>query len=425
MESMNRLRHAAAPLVASLLAGCTAGAPSVVPTPQATPTEAVPSVPASVGPSGPRSQPPASAAGTIEPVSDEPPPLALEPVGVGIAAPVGITPAPGGWLLVSEQRGRVVALDPESGEQAEVVDLSDRITSGGEQGLLGLALHPEWPADPRAFVHYSDLNGNTVISVLAGAQSGDGPPSFNRESERVLLRVEQPYPNHNGGQLAFGPDGQLYIGLGDGGSGGDPHGNGQNASTLLGTILRVDVAGDAFAIPADNPFSDGAGGAPEVFLFGLRNPWRFSFDGPTGLLWIGDVGQGSWEEIDRVDPLTDAGANLGWNLMEGTHCFVQNCPTDGLVLPVAEYGRDLGCSVTGGYVYRGTAIGDLAGWYVFGDYCSGNILGIRSDASGTTAPRTLLASFAGISSFGVGTDGELYLADINGGAVYRIVASDG
>lgn len=421
---MNRPARRPAPLlVAALLVACSSGDPTPEPTARATPTVA-PSVPASAAPSVEPTDTPESAPATIPPIADEPPALALELVGDAIVAPVGITAAPGGWLLVSEQRGRVLALDPDSGEQAEVVNLSDRIRSGGEQGLLGLALHPDWPADARAFVHYSDASGNTVISVLSGAQSGDGPPTLDPGSERVLLQVTQPYTNHNGGQLSFGPDGYLYIGLGDGGSGGDPHGHGQNPATLLGSILRVDASGDAFAIPPDNPFADG-GGAPEVFLIGLRNPWRFSFDPLTDLLWIGDVGQGSFEEINRVDPATDGGANLGWNLMEGAHCYVSGCSPDGLVLPVTEYGRDLGCSVTGGYVYRGSAIADLAGWYLFGDYCSGNVFGVRSDATATTAPRVLIASFARISAFGEGTDGELYLADINGGAIYRIAAAGG
>ena len=213
------------------------------------------------------------------------------------------------------------------------------------------------------------------------------PPRLDPTTERVLLRVDQPFSNHNGGQLAFGPDGFLYIGLGDGGSGGDPQGNGQNPNSLLGKILRIDVEGDPYAIPPDNPFADG-GGAAEALLIGLRNPWRFSFDRDTGLLWIGDPGQNAAEEIDRVDPIADAGANLGWNVMEASQCFAQpNCVTGGLTLPIAEYGRDLGCAVTGGYVYRGEAIPDLRGWYLFSDYCSGILFGVPSDAEGVIGPR--------------------------------------
>ena len=240
-----------------------------------------------------------------------------------------------------------------------------------------------------------------------------------------MLRLAQPYANHNGGQLAFGPDGLLYMGLGDGGSQGDPNGNGQNPHTLLGKVLRLDVEvdGESYAIPGENPFADGQAGAPEVFLVGLRNPWRFSFDRETGLLWIADVGQSAYEEVDRIDPAADAGANLGWNTMEASHCWeVTDCATDGLTLPVAEYGHDLGCSITGGYVYRGEAIPDLRGWYLFSDYCSGTLFGIPSDSEGSIAPRVLLETGARVSTFGEDADGELYLADVEAGTVYRVVA---
>ncbi|MGQ0606944.1 MAG: PQQ-dependent sugar dehydrogenase, partial [Chloroflexota bacterium] len=227
------------------------------------------------------------------------------------------------------------------------------------------------------------------------------------------------------GQLAFGADGHLWMGLGDGGSGGDPMGNGQDPSTLLGTILRLDVSGaGAYAIPDDNPFADGADGAPEVYLYGLRNPWRFSFDPETDALWIADVGQNAYEEIDRLDPAADAGANLGWNVMEASHCFVDAaCSSDGLVLPVAEYGRDLGCSVTGGSVYRGTALDGLRGWYVFSDYCSGHLFGTRSDTDGSDlSPRILAETGSAITSFGTDEAGELYVTDLAGGFLARIVA---
>jgi glucose/arabinose dehydrogenase len=294
----------------------------------------------------------------------------------------------------------------------------------GERGLLGLVLHPDWPADPRAFVHYSDRNGDTVLSELTGSQDGDAAPVLDPSSELTLLTVDQPFANHNGGQLAFGPDGQLWLGLGDGGAGGDPLGNGQNPSTLLGAVLRLDVSKPGgYAIPDDNPFADGAEGAPEVYHYGLRNPWRFSFDPATDALWIADVGQNAFEEINRLDPDAGAGLNLGWNLMEATHCFADaSCSSDGLVLPVAEYGRDLGCSVTGGHVYRGGAIDGLRGWYLFSDYCSGLLFGIRSDVDAAgTAPQVLLETGQSISSFGTGTGGELYVTDIGGGRLSRIV----
>jgi glucose/arabinose dehydrogenase len=274
-------------------------------------------------------------------------------------------------------------------------------------------------------VHYTDRNGDTVLSALTGSQDGDSAPVLDSVSERVLLTVDQPFANHNGGQLAFGPDGQLWFGLGDGGSGGDPNGNGQNPGSLLGSILRLDVSEPGgYAIPDDNPFADGSGGAPEVYLFGLRNPWRFSFDPQGDALWIGDVGQNAFEEVDRVDPVADAGANLGWNVMEASHCFADaGCSSDGLVLPVAEYGRELGCAVTGGHVYRGGAIDGLRGWYLFADYCSGLLFGIRSDTDGSDlVPRILLETGRPISSFGIDEDGELYLTDIGAGVLSRIVA---
>jgi glucose/arabinose dehydrogenase len=363
--------------------------------------------------------------------------LALEVVAEGLAAPIGIATGPPGWLLVQEQEGRVLAVALADGDTSVVLDISDRVLGGGERGLLGVALHPDFPDDARVFVHYSDRDGNTALSEFDLMETGT-PISADPATERVLLRVEQPFANHNGGQLAFGPDGYLWFGLGDGGSGGDPLGNGQNPATLLGSILRVDIdrlpddgddGNDAigYGIPDDNPFADGANGAPEVYLYGLRNPWRFSFDRVTGALWIADVGQNAFEEVSRVDPVADAGGNLGWNLMEASACYVEGCSPEGLILPVAEYGRDRGCSVTGGHVYRGDALDDLAGWYLFSDYCSGLLFGVRSDVPGTiageraAAPRVLLETGANVSSFGEDAEGELYLADHGSGTIYRIV----
>lgn len=407
-----------------LLAAC--GAPSDSPSPSATP--AAPSAEASTAPASTAASPPPSAAPSEPATANDPGALALEVVAEGLASPIGFATAPDGWLLVHERDGRAVALDPASGEQRDVLDITDRVGAGGEQGLLGIALHPEWPEQGTAFVHYTDRGGATVVARYAG-EAVDGAPVLDPSSEQVLLTVEQPFANHNGGQLAFGPDGFLYIGLGDGGSGGDPLGNGQNPDVILGKVLRIDVdaaSGEApYGIPADNPFADG-GGAPEVFLTGLRNPWRFSFDSSTGLLWIADVGQNAWEEVNRIDPAADAGANLGWNVMEAAHCFADaNCSADGLVLPIAEYGHDLGCSVTGGAVYRGEAIPSLRGWYVFSDYCGGILFGVPADAEapdgGALAPRVLLEPGLSISAFGVDSSGELYVADIEGGRVYRIV----
>jgi glucose/arabinose dehydrogenase len=416
------VRRAAA-LLAVVLAACSADPPSATPSIESPDAPASPTAAASPRPTESPSQQP-TAEPTEEPIADEPPPLALEEVTSGLNAPINITTTPDGWLLVNERIGRVVAVDPTSGRTSVVLDIDDRVLGEGERGLLGMAVHPDWPDDPRAFIHYSSQegDGDTVLSEFRVTDE-PLPPVVDPTTERVLLTVDQPYANHNGGQLAFGPDGYLYMGLGDGGSGGDPHGNGQNAGTLLGKILRIDVdRGDGpYAIPRRNPFAQG-GGAPEVLFTGLRNPWRFGFDRATGLLWIGDVGQGAVEEINRVDPVADAGANFGWNVMEGSQCFaVSNCSTDGLTLPVAEYGHDAGCSVTGGYVYRGEEIADLRGWYLFGDYCSGLLFGVRSDVEGVVGPRVLLDTGASISAFGEAPDGELYLADIARGAIYRIV----
>ena len=371
---------------------------------------------------------------TPQPTPGDPPPLALEPVAGGLEAPIGIAAGPDGWLLVQEQGGRVVALETATGATAPALDIRDRVLGGGERGLLGLALHPDFPEVARAFVHYSDRDGNTVLSAFEVTETGN-PMAVDPASERVMLRVEQPFANHNGGQLAFGADGYLWLGLGDGGSGGDPLGHGQNPATLLGSILRIDVDDIpdetiGYGIPDDNPFADGASGAPEVYLYGLRNPWRFSFDRATGALWVADVGQNAFEEVSRVDPVADVGGNLGWNRMEASACYVAGCSPDGLILPVAEYGREMGCSVTGGHVYRGDALEGLAGWYLFSDYCSGRLFGVRADAPETVAggrapaPRVLLETGANVSSFGEDTDGELYLADHASGTVYRIVAGD-
>jgi glucose/arabinose dehydrogenase len=419
MSPMTHSRRAVVALVTlTLLAACGGAAPTVTPLP-ATPEPSLaplPSRPAE--PPGPSVEPSASA--TLEPIRDDPPPLTLTQVGGPFNAPIGIAPAADGWLMINERTGRVVALDPASGTTATVVDLTDRVLGQGEQGLLGLVLHPDWPQVGRAFVHYTDDAGDTVVSELAGTQEAGAAPALDAASERVMLRVDQPYENHNGGQLAFGPDGYLYLGLGDGGAGGDPHGNGQNPATLLGSILRLDVDDEPYGIPADNPFADGSAGAPEVYLYGLRNPWRFSFDRATGELWIADVGQNAYEEINRVDPEADAGANLGWNLMEASHCFVTGCSPEGLVGPVSEYDHGSGCSVSGGHVYRGTAVTGLGGWYLFSDYCSGHLFGVRSDVTELTAPRILLETVMSVSAFGEDEAGELYVADLNSGGVFRI-----
>ena len=410
-------------LIGVALAACTG------PTPAPGTGEATPRTPSGSATSTPRTDPtsPASLAPSASHPAEEPgepPPLALEEVAAGLDAPIGITSAPGGLLLVNERPGRVVGVDPENGSTSVVLDIRDRIRSGGEQGLLGLVLHPDWPQSLRAFAHYTGLDGETVIAEYRGENE---PIALDPASERVLLRVEQPYANHNGGQLAFGPDGHLYVGLGDGGSGGDPHGHGQDPHTLLGSILRLDVntppqAGNAYAIPDGNPF-DGSSGLEEIYILGVRNPWRFSFDDETGALWVADVGQNAFEEVTRLVPGEAVGANLGWNVMEASHCFADPaCDPGAYVGPITEYGHDLGCSITGGHVYRGQAIAGLPGWYVFGDYCSGTIFGVPSTATALTPPRVLLEAGITISAFGQGADGTLYVADLEAGTISRLVA---
>ncbi len=438
MAPMNRVRlPALVLLMAGALAAC--GTPSPSPSPGSTtsgpsPDGVVPPPRASAtAAASPANSPPASAPQTVPPVAADPPPVALEPVATGLADPIGVAAAPDGWLLVQERGGRLLAIPPDGTPPRVAADLTDRVLGEGERGLLGVVLHPDFPADPRAFVHYTDRNGDTVVSTFAVRLDDDGAPILDPASEQALLTAQQPYANHNGGQLAFGPDGMLYLGLGDGGSGGDPLGNGQNPSTLLGKILRLDVDhppvddtdgdGPTYGVPDDNPFVDG-GGAPEVFLIGLRNPWRFSFDRLTGQLWIADVGQSAYEEVNRLDRTNIGGSNLGWNVMEATHCFAsEDCSSDGLVLPLVEYPHDLGCSVTGGYVYRGSEIERLGGWYLFSDYCSGTLFGVASDAEGSgLPPRALLETGASVTSFGEAWDGEqLYLTDL-GGTLYRLVA---
>jgi len=345
-------------------------------------------------------------------------PIALEPVvTAGLRQPLFVTHAGDGSerLFVLEQRGaiRIVQNGALLGEP--FLDITLKVRAGGEQGLLGLAFHPAYQSNGRYFVNYTRVpDGATVVAEYTVSQN----PNVSATRERVLLVVPQPYANHNGGMVAFGPDGFLYVALGDGGAGGDPRNRAQNRQELLGKILRIDVTRTGgslpYAIPPDNPFVAG-GGRPEIFAYGLRNPWRFSFDRRTGELWAADVGQHNWEEIDIVR----RGGNYGWRIMEGNHCFSppQGCPTDGLIPPVAEYatGKDGRCSITGGYVYRGARVPSLVGSYVHGDYCSGEIFGLHGGRS-----RTLLASRLRISSFGEDEAGELYVVGL-GGTVHRIV----
>jgi glucose/arabinose dehydrogenase len=317
-------------------------------------------------------------------------------------------------LYVAEKPGRVVALAPGRGPTV-VLDLSGRVSTGSEQGLLGLALSPD---GRYLYVDLTDPAGDTRVLEYRLTRDGIDPAS-----EREVLRVDQPYANHNGGQLAFGPDGHLYIGLGDGGSAGDPEGRAQSLATLLGKILRISprpVGGRPYGVPSDNPFVDTPGARPEIWAYGLRNPWRFSFDRATGELWIGDVGQSAWEEVDVLAP-DQGGANLGWDLLEGSHPFEGSAEGTRTVLPVYEYPHDGAvCAVTGGFVYRGEAVPALQGAYVFGDFCTGVLQALAPRPGRAPAHRELGPVVPSLASFGEDAAGELYALSLEG-AVYRLV----
>jgi glucose/arabinose dehydrogenase len=327
---------------------------------------------------------------------------------------------------VVEQTGRIKIVTAKGRVSPDAfLDVSDRIVAGGEQGLLGLAFDPGFADNGRFYVNYTNGDGNTVV---ARYRVSDDPDRADPGTAEVILTVDQPYGNHNGGHLAFGPDGYLYVGLGDGGSGGDPHGHGQNTETLLGAILRLDVSGSSgYTIPNDNPFAGGggggnggSGGAPEIWAYGLRNPWRFSFDRTTGDLWIGDVGQEELEEIDRA-PAGTGGLNFGWNVMEGDACYGSSCDRDGLEMPVTQYSHDSGCSVTGGHVYRGEDHPILTGGYLFADYCSG-LLWVIEAKGHKGEPKLALETGRSVSSFGESEDGELFLVDIGAGELLQVTA---
>ncbi|WP_329346234.1 PQQ-dependent sugar dehydrogenase [Streptomyces microflavus] len=324
---------------------------------------------------------------------------------------------PDGKVWIAERAGTVRVLG-DYGLGEPVLDISAETTTDGERGLLGVAFDPEFA---HFYISYTDLEGTSTIDEFA-VQDGELQP----DTRRTVLTQEQPYPNHNGGDIKFGPDGYLYIAFGDGGSGGDPHGNGQNLDTLLGKILRIDPTGgdgtDAapYAIPSDNPFVAEEGAKDEIWAYGLRNPWRFSFDAGTGDLLIGDVGQSEWEEIDWAPASSKGGENYGWSSMEGNHPFRGGTEPANHVPPVHEYDRSgLGCSVTGGFVYRGEAIADLAGSYVYSDYCDGTLRTLDIENGEVTGEGDLGVQGGEVISFVEAGDGELYVLAI-GGAVSRI-----
>lgn len=349
--------------------------------------------------------------------------ITTEFVADGFSLPVAITHAndDSGRIFVVEKRGTIAILRDGQRQEQPFLDISENVgSSSSEQGLLGLAFHPNYRENGLFFVNYTDRNGDTQIERY---RVSDDPDRADPESALRLLSIEQPASNHNGGALAFGPDGMLYIGTGDGGRGGDPWGNAQNTDVLLGKMLRLDVDGaEPYAIPADNPFAGGEEGRPEIWAWGLRNPWRFSFDRLDGTLFIADVGQNQYEEINAV-PFNSAAVNYGWNITEGAVCYnASSCERAGLTDPVYVYAHGPGCSVTGGYVYRGSAYPSMQGYYIFGDYCSGQIWAMGRSDRGVWFAREVLKSDLQISSFGEDQAGELYVSDLGDGTIYRIVA---
>jgi glucose/arabinose dehydrogenase len=342
----------------------------------------------------------------------------------GLAQPLDLqAPARDPRLFVVEQGGRIRIV--RNGSVAGTfLDISSRISSGGERGLLGLAFHPAYAQNGRFFVNYTDLGGDTHIAEF---RVSSDPDRADAGSERQLLFVNQPFSNHNGGGLAFGNDGKLYIGLGDGGSGGDPMGNGQDLGTPLGKMLRIDVdSGNPFAVPSDNPFVNRQGALGMIWAYGLRNPFRFGFDRATGDLYIGDVGQNEVEEVD-VAPAGRGGQNYGWNIMEGDQCYApaSGCNRNGLTLPVLTYTHAEGCSVIGGVVYQGCRMPGYHGTYFYGDYCSAFIRSFRFQNGSLSERRDwtpqLSQGIGNISSFGTDADGEIYVLDNQDGQVYKIV----
>jgi hypothetical protein len=343
--------------------------------------------------------------------------VTLVVVGTAFDHPVLLVPAPdGGFDLVVEQPGRIVRAD--DGAHEVVLDIADEVLFSGERGLLGLAVHPDFAANALVYVNFIDRSGDTVVDQYELRQGAILPAT-----RREIIRIAQPAGNHNGGMLAFGPEGNLWIGMGDGGGRDDQFGNGQSSDSLLGSMLRISVGDsgeDAYLIPPDNPFADGESGRQEVWAIGLRNPWRFTFDGSQ--VWIADVGQNRMEEIDVADS-SAPGLNYGWSVMEGSECFgTQNCDATGLVLPVAEYSHADGCSVTGGVVYRGSALLSLRGQFFYSDFCSGFLRSV-SMAGDEHEWSEQVGEIPSPTGFGTGSDGEMYIVT-QGGSLLRLEAEN-
>ena len=433
---MRHRTHVPIPLAAALLVllvgACDSGQPTRAPLATA-PSSSVPASPAASG------QPSASPGTSAEP-SDAPPPVgggerpdlaavsvALEGVTGGLDAPLFVTPVGDGTgrLLVAEQGGVIRIVENGTLREQPFLDISDRVSAGGERGLLGVAVPPAFGTGrDEVFVHYSDVDGDTVIAAFRA--SGEDLSTADPVSERTILTQDQPYANHNGGWIGFDADGMLLIGLGDGGAGGDPENRASDLGTLLGKLLRIDVlgaAGEPYTIPDDNPYVGRDDARQEILHSGLRNPFRDSVDQETGAIWIGDVGQSGWEEID-VAPADARGLDFGWRRWEGSQCYDESagCDDTGVTMPVAEYrtGED-GCAVIGGVVYRGDAIPALRGAYLFADYCSGRLWAIDAGFDGAQPPILLAETGRSISSIGLDEDGEVVMTDLAAGELVRLV----
>lgn len=346
------------------------------------------------------------------------PKLRLEPFMTGLEFPVYVTHDGTKRVFIIEQRGKIRLVMDGKLQEKPLLDIRDRVAFGGECGLLGMAFHPDFARNGRFFVNYTSTKGESLHTRISEFHVDAKATQASADTERIILKFKQPWANHNGGQILFGPDGKLYIGTGDGGLAGDPLNSGQRLDTLLGKILRVDVDGkQPYAIPPDNPFVNLRDARPEIWCYGMRNPWRFCFDPVTKLLYCADVGQDKWEELDIIEK----GGNYGWNIMEGNHDYRTGRPKTGLIPPIKEYGHDLGLSITGGHVYRGKRYPALAGYYIYGDYDSGRIWGLRYEGNRVTADAELLKTNIKISSFGEDVDGELYICNHYAGEVLRLI----
>ena len=346
--------------------------------------------------------------------------LAVEQVAQGLESPVFLTaPAGDGRLFIVEQPGRIRIVKNGALLPAPFLDISSLVTFAGEQGLLSLAFDPAYATNGRFYVYYVDRNGDIAVARYTVSANADQADATSRTS---VLTIPHPVQsNHNGGLAMFGPDGMLYLGTGDGGGGGDPQNAGQNINTLLGKLLRIDVTSLPYTSPATNPFAGATAGRDEIWAYGLRNPWRYAFDPPANQLYVADVGQNQWEEVNAV-ATSAAGVNYGWRIMEGAHCYnAQTCNMANLTQPVLEYDHSQGCSITGGFVYRGAAIPELTGHYLYSDFCTGFLRSFRLSGGQADDQQTWAVGDVGdILSFGRDAAGEIYMLNA-GGRVYRIV----